>query len=386
MSATRLYKRPDSSVWWYSYTGPDGKQVRRSTGTSDETLAKEIAAEEQHRNFRVKRLGERPRRTWEEAVLHWAARKEGNDNFPEDCRALRLVDSVLAGKYLDEITDEVINGLIAQRKSGALIDRLPADEQLHYRYKRGPVKPSTLNRTLAPIRTVLRLAKAAGMVDAVPNIPKADEAQRVRWLTRAEADRLLAELPEHLADMMRFTLATGLREENVIELTWNRVDLERRLVWVELPDTKNERALGVPLNNDAILVLRRQQGRHPTHVFTYRRVKGGRLLKGGTVHYEPVTSTNTKAWTKALARAHVTNFRWHDLRHTWASWHVQSGTPLQVLKELGGWKTYDCVLRYAHLAVEHLAPYADNVATKLTVIDRDENVIAQGRDQALSAA
>lgn len=44
----------------------------------------------------------------------------------------------------------------------------------------------------------------------------------------------------------------------------------------------------------------------------------------------------------------------HDLRHTWASWHVQSGTGLQELQELGGWSTVDLVLRYAHLAADHL--------------------------------
>jgi integrase len=47
-------------------------------------------------------------------------------------------------------------------------------------------------------------------------------------------------------------------------------------------------------------------------------------------------------------------FRWHDLRHTWASWHVQNGTPLRELMELGGWASYEMVLRYAHLAADHL--------------------------------
>ena len=47
-------------------------------------------------------------------------------------------------------------------------------------------------------------------------------------------------------------------------------------------------------------------------------------------------------------------FRWHDLRHTWASWHVQNGTPLQELMELGSWASYEMVLRYAHLAADHL--------------------------------
>ncbi|WP_254662009.1 tyrosine-type recombinase/integrase [Delftia sp. JD2] len=63
---------------------------------------------------------------------------------------------------------------------------------------------------------------------------------------------------------------------------------------------------------------------------------------------------------RAFAAAGVENFRVHDLRHTWASWHVRSGTPLFVLKELGGWKTLEMVKKYA-LAPEHLAQYANAV-------------------------
>jgi site-specific recombinase XerD len=53
-------------------------------------------------------------------------------------------------------------------------------------------------------------------------------------------------------------------------------------------------------------------------------------------------------------RAGIKGFRWHDLRHAWASWHVQAGTPLNVLQELGGWASYEMLLRYAHLSAEHL--------------------------------
>jgi integrase len=63
---------------------------------------------------------------------------------------------------------------------------------------------------------------------------------------------------------------------------------------------------------------------------------------------------DTKAWKAALSRAGITEFRWHDLRHTWASWHVQTGTPLNALQELGGWESVDLVRRYAHLAPDHL--------------------------------
>ena len=98
-----------------------------------------------------------------------------------------------------------------------------------------------------------------------------------------------------------------------------------------------------------VQVVRQQIGKHSTRVFTY---------KG-----KPVTKANNHAWRKALVRAGIENFRWHDLRHTWASWHVQQGTPLYVLQELGGWSDYEMVRRYAHLSVEHLAEYAESLPT-----------------------
>ena len=111
---------------------------------------------------------------------------------------------------------------------------------------------------------------------------------------------------------------------------------------------KSGRPLGVPLNADALEVLRGQRDGHPTHVFTYRG--------------EPIQQVSTKAWKKALARAGIADFRWHDLRHTWASWHIQQGTPVAVLQELGGWESVEMVRKYAHLAPTHLAEYAEQLA------------------------
>lgn len=95
-------------------------------------------------------------------------------------------------------------------------------------------------------------------------------------------------------------------------------------------------------------MIRLQIGKHERYVFTYKN--------------KPVLKAGGNAWKKALDRAGITNFRWHDLRHTWASWHVQAGTPLNVLQELGGWSDYTMVLRYAHLAPEHLAEYANKIS------------------------
>jgi len=116
---------------------------------------------------------------------------------------------------------------------------------------------------------------------------------------------------------------------------------------IEPGDTKNGKALGVPLNETAVAVLMRQQGRHATRVFTFRG--------------KPLNSANTRTWKTALERAGIRDFRWHDLRHTWATWMRQADVPTWVLQELGGWKSETMVRRYAHISVKHLQPFADQL-------------------------
>ncbi len=104
----------------------------------------------------------------------------------------------------------------------------------------------------------------------------------------------------------------------------------------------------MPALTGKLTVLRRQMGKHPRFVFTHRG--------------KPVRHVNTKAWKAALGRAGITDFRWHDLRYTWASWHAQAGTPPNALQELGGWESVDMVRRYAHLAPGHLAKFAERLS------------------------
>jgi integrase len=89
---------------------------------------------------------------------------------------------------------------------------------------------------------------------------------------------------------------------------------------------------------------------------------------------------SSSAWDEAKRRAGIEAFRFHDLRHTWASWHVQSGTSLQELMELGGWKSYEMVLRYAHLAPEKLKSVAQRIERRLSA-----DILQNGANVAKSA-
>jgi len=139
------------------------------------------------------------------------------------------------------------------------------------------------------------------------------------------------------------------------------VDASKKVAWIHPDQSKNKRAMAVALNSQALQVLEKQRGQHSRYVFTYN----------GKAVYQ----VNTKAWRKGLVKAGIEDFRWHDLRHTWASWHVQNGTPLNVLQELGGWESADMVRRYAHLSASHLVNYAENVVPKTTKLVQQDNVV-----------
>jgi integrase len=267
-------------------------------------------------------------------VLRWVNEQQHRKRPEDDAQQLRFLDPYLKNKHLDEINK-------------ALIDKIKTEK-----LKTG-VKNATVNRMLTFLRALLNKAhREWDWLESAPPIKMLpDTAKRTRWLTKEEAQSLLNELPEHLSSMAAFTLATGLRESNVTGLKWAQLDMQRAIAWIHPEQAKSGKAIGVPLNSDALRIIRAQIGKHLTHVFSY---------KG-----KPVTRANNHAWRKALVRAGINDFRWHDLRHTWASWHMQAGTPIHILKELGGWADLSMVMRYAHLSAEHIAGYADNVGSNL---------------------
>ena len=320
--------RKRGSVWWIDFVAPNGERVRRTTETDNKAQAVELHDKLKAEVWRIDKLGERPRRIWNDAVIRWLKEQSHKASIESNKIHLRWLDKHLSGRDLETI-------------NRTLIDRITETKLAE------DVTNATVNRVLEVLRAILRrCVEEWEWIDKAPKIRMLKEpTRRIRFLTREEAQRLLAELPVHLANMAAFALATGLRRANVTGLRWQQIDLDRSLAWIHPDQAKARKAIAVPLNAEALAIVRSLQGKHATHVFTY---------KGNTI-----TQVSTKTWYMALERAGVKDFRWHDLRHTWASWHVQSGTPLFALQELGGWESSEMVRRYAHLAADHLAPYAE---------------------------
>lgn len=342
-----LYKRDRSSNWYYKLYPPGGgAPLQGSTGTSDRAKAQEFHDRMKASLWDQAKLGHKPQYTWNDAVIAYLEDRAGTASIETTKTHLRWLNNDLSGTLLADIDRERIDAIAGMKRA----------EQIVVRTRKGPkpvgrsVSDGTVRRVVGVVVAVLNFAVERGWLERAPirKRRKKAGAKRIRWLSHAEASRLLAQLPEHLAAMAQFSLETGLRRANVTGLQWSQVDLARRIAWIHPDQAKARKAITVPLSETAVAVLRQQLGkkRKPQHVedvFVYR----------GT----PIHQTTTEAWRKALKRAHIKNFRWHDLRHTWASWHVQRGTPLQVLKELGGWETMEMVQRYAHLSADHLAQW-----------------------------
>jgi integrase len=154
---------------------------------------------------------------------------------------------------------------------------------------------------------------------------------------RQERQReLLPSLPhfgDHLTPAVLLSMNTGLRRGELLALRWDCIDFNRRILTVEGGTAKNRQTRHVALNDEAMGALNRWR----------EQTNGGRRV------FEISTGFKT-AWPKLLKRADITKFRWHDLRHHFASRLVQLGVPLNTVRDLLGHSSVAMSLRYAHLA------------------------------------
>ena len=326
-----LYKR--GPVYWASFTAPDGKRIRCTTGTDDRQKAQEFFDKLKHESWRVSRMGEKPRRTWDEAALLWLTEKADKKSIESDKVILRFLTPILRGKYLDEITRADIVQIGEERKRAT--------------------SPSRANRYLALLRAILnRAVKIWEWIDKAPAVTLYKEPKRrIRYLTPDQIQRLIQELPSHQKPVVAFALLTGLRKGNILNLRWSQVDLANRMINIAGKEMKNGNDHTVPLSDAALQIVIAQIGKNPDYVFTLN----GQKLK----------EVNTQAFRNALKRAGITDYRFHDNRHTWASTLVQNGVSLYELQEMGAWQSPEMVKRYAHLAPKKLQENAEIVADVL---------------------
>lgn len=209
-------------------------------------------------------------------------------------------------------------------------------------------RPSTVNRKIyTPIAAVLHHAAqkkwCAKPVIARPRQPEG----RLRYLSHAEARKLIEVAPDHLRPLVVFLFSTGARLSEALYLNWADVDLKAARVVFHL--TKNGESRGVPLVEPALSALRALPEREGA---VFRRPDGQPYADRGGLGGGQVK----KAWNTMLKRAGISDFSPHGCRHTWATWHYGANRDVISLMQLGGWKSSKMVMRYAHVNPDHLAP------------------------------
>lgn len=203
---------------------------------------------------------------------------------------------------------------------------------------------STINRTISIVNAAINLSAERGKCHRFTIKKRSEEPTALRFLTEQEWETLRQQMQPYLLAIVEFAIETGLRRANVLGLRWRYADIPNRLVWVDSVDAKGKKTISVPLSSRAVEILKAQEGKHEEFVFTYEG--------------KPIRSIKT-SWSNAVRKSGIQHVRFHDLRHTWASWKVQKGVPLKVVQELGGWSSLELVQRYAHLDPKHLREWVE---------------------------
>jgi integrase len=317
-----------------------GKRIRRSSGTTSLRKAKEWHHKTETELWRQFKLGEK-RRTWDDAVVGYMKSRQEKSSYDQDISRLNWLHPYLGGKDLSKINAD----LLTQTRD----DRL---EQ---------VKGSTVNRMMSLVGAILHHAEDREWIARAPRIPKAEATLATpAWLTPDEVKKLIKELSKprtkHQVAFVAFAIATGLRMRNITHLKWSQIDMQRKVLWVEASQSKNRTPISIPLVDDAVAILRDQIGKDLIRVFTCRG--------------KPYDRVGIRSLNAAARRAGIDkHIHPHLFRHTFASWHIMSGTSIYDLMKLGGWKKIESVLIYAHLSAEHLHAAAANRATIEDVFD-----------------
>ena len=333
--------------WWGSWS-IDGRRYRVSSGTSDEKLARQVLVKQYAEGFREKTQGIVARKTWREASDRYLREHQHLKSYSfYEVQSRWWTQQFEKRKivYVDQITPDEVR---------LIRDALFA-EPMASRDRSTSRRPATVNRRVAYLRAVINAVFREyqwGGQSAPPlfRMMRGEHA-RIRYITPEEFGRLLRYLPEAHGRAARIAVATGLRQANVLRLRWDQVDMLRKVARIDGVLMKNGEALSIPLNEEAMEVLRLQSNDNQW-VFPGRRPD------------RPMTAPDA-VWAKACEQAGIEDFRWHDLRHTWASWLRQNGATIDVIQQLGGWKSRVMVERYAHLSLDHLRNAAALVDSSL---------------------
>ncbi|MGB5105531.1 MAG: site-specific integrase [Candidatus Zixiibacteriota bacterium] len=306
---------------WHVDCYLDGKRHGEAIGPNrkmaDSVLAKRKALIAENKRLDVIK---KPKFTFDDLAKEYMVYDKTNKrSSPRDDLSIRTIATCLAGKRLADISELALE---------------------NYKKKRlETVPPATVNRKLACLKHMFTKAIQWGMATANP--AKAvrflrENSNRIRSLTRDEVQLVMEELPKDLNPLFHFALHTAMRKGESFVMTWNDVDLKQKFIFVR--GSKNGEKRELPMA-DEISRCFTSLPKTATQVFDF----GNRGR----------TEVIRKGFAPALKKAGIEDFRFHDLRLTFARHLVMAGVDLLTVKEQTGHKSINMTLRYARLNTDH---------------------------------
>jgi integrase len=331
-----IFERPaGSDCWWINYYA-DGKQHREKVGRRGDAIKLyQKRKADARRKLKLPELVPSKIVRFADLSAMAVAYAKAHLKTKRDyvSRDLILRDH-FSNRAADSITPQEIDAFLTKHcKTAATANRYRAYISLAYRLGMENDKVSSNPARLVRLRT--------------------EHNARLRFLSRDEYKTMLAiirnDSPEHVPDFM-VSIYAGMRWGEQYSLTWNQVDFKRKMI--RLTQTKNGSARNVPLNSVAFDALKAQQARVPH-------------AGGDMIFPRPGPSSDCRWWFEpALKKAKITEYTWHNNRHTFCSWLAIGGVSTKEIQVLAGHKTIAMAARYAHLSPEATESATERLVTE----------------------
>jgi len=325
---------------WYIDYYAQGKRIKKLIGPN-RTLALNVLRKKkveiaENRHLDVKKELKIKFEDFAHEYLELHSKPNNKSWQKSDLHNVNCLKKFFSGLYLYEITSE-------------MVDRFKAE-----RIKK--VSPARVNRVLSCLKSMFNRAIEWDKVEENPVVKVKMlrvKNNRLRYLEKEEIFKLLVNCNERLKPIVIVAINTGMRRGEILGLKWHDIDFRRSIIY--LLNTKNDERREIPFNNatkTALISVRRQS--ESPYIFCNKYGKS-------------YISLRTSFFT-ALKKSGILNFRFHDLRHTFASHLVTLGIDLNTVRELLGHKSLEMTLRYAHLSPDHKRRAVDKLESEIVPI------------------
>jgi integrase len=343
---TRSRKTGALRPWCISYVGLDGKRHRDKTTAATKAEAEAILR---------KKMSEVTKAKLTDAHTLEAAKPKPFKEFLikeylPHCQATHTPSTYYGDRSCAKSSLPYFGALSLRSITPGTIQRFidqQAGREIGPAKKKRKIRPATVNRLFMFVSGVLAEAVRRGYIDRnpasrIPQLPEHND--KLRWLTDAEEERLLAFAPDYIKPLILTAIHTGMRKGEVLRLKRADLDFEQRLL--QVTQAKNHRVRYIPMNDTLMELLRSIPafvGKNGPSPYVFTNPETG------------VGFTNIDhGYREAVRKAGLTGVNFHTLRHTFASRLVQAGVPLNTVRELLGHGTMQVTMRYAHLAPNNL--------------------------------